>query len=95
MDEILEFGSMFDWISPVLAMLGNVAHGGGYTFLIPMDYSAWTGREIERFLRGNGINTWGAMIVDGIIMITTEKQDAALASYLLEQSGIFVENPPT
>ncbi len=91
-DKVLGAGASFDYLSPLVAILGDLAHGGGYTFLIAA--SDMTPREIEAMLRARGITTWGAMIVSGTLMISVRKQDAQRAYTILQAAGVPVENPP-
>ena len=90
-DKMLTIGATFDFISPLAKVLGDVAHGGGYTFTFPA--CQMTPREIEAALRHRGITTWGLMHVDGTTMITVRKSDAGRASQVLQQHGVPVENP--
>ena len=75
-DRILEVGSALDYITPIAALIQDVANGGGHTFLIPVASSPLTGLDIERLLRRRGVQTWGAMIVSG----ADKSLEAALAS---------------
>jgi hypothetical protein len=85
--DILEFGTTFDWISPMLSIAGDLANGGGYTLLIPQD-CGWTGHEIANLLQRNGIKTWGHMIVNGTFMISVRQPQASYARYLLQRAGL-------
>ena len=99
-DKLLEFGSVFDWISPLIAEVKDHANGPAHTFVIP-EAGGWSGREIEAQLRSRGIKTWGLMIGDGMIMITVRLAQAWWAQYLLEQAripiayGLLDERPST
>ena len=91
-DRILEIGSIFDWISPVLAFLEDVANGPSHTFLVPLP-CAWSGLQIDGLLKGYGIRVWGLMIVENKLMLTVRKAQARWAQYLLEREGIRILNP--
>lgn len=91
-DRVLEVGACFDWLSPLAAILGDLAHGGGYTFLVDIGASPYTGREIEIMLRRRGVSTWGAMIVDGTLMMSVKQSQARYAAHLLESAGVPLEN---
>jgi len=84
-DELLEFGSSFDWITPVCAGIRDLLSGGSHTFLIPHGLE-WTGREIERALNSAGIKSWGHMIVEDTIMVTVKNRDARRAADVLAGS---------
>jgi len=86
-DDLLQFGTVFDWISPTLSVIGDITNGGGYTFLIPED-CGWTGHEIAKMLHGRGIKTWGHMNVNSTFMISVKPSQASFARYLLERAGL-------
>ena len=87
LEKLLEMGTVFDWISPTLSIVQDVANGPSHTFMIPQD-CGWTGHEIARLLQRRGIKTWGHMIVNGTIMITVRRPQAEFARYLMEQAGL-------
>lgn len=86
-DKLLEFGTVFDWISPLWAMIRDLREGPNYTFFVPYD-CGWSGREIVGMLKRDGIKTWGHMIVSKEIMITVRKADVVRASRILENAGV-------
>lgn len=83
----------FDWISPLLAILGDIFRGGGFTFLIPAT-CGWTGREIARLLRRRGVQSWGLMIINRTFTITVPKGQARYAAQILLQAGLPLESIP-
>jgi len=91
-DNLLEIGATFDWISPLASVVGDLVHGGGYTFLIPTCPIA--PREMELMLGRKGVKTWGLMHVDNTTMISVRKADAQKAYGILKGAGVPVENPP-
>ena len=91
-DKVLGIGASFDWISPLASVLGDLAHGGGYTFTFPACHM--TPVEVEKLLRARGITTWGLMHTAGTTMLSVRKQDAARAYSILNQAGVPIENPP-
>jgi hypothetical protein len=94
LDELLELGTMFDWISPVLSIGQDIANGPSHTFLIPQE-CGWTGGEIAGLLRERGIKTWGHMIVNGRIMITVKKSQYEFARHLLDRNGLISSGEPS
>ena len=92
LDKLLEIGSWFDWISPALAQVQDIANGPSHTFLIPQA-SGWSGREISRMLREHGVKHWGMMIVNHTLMLSVRQKQARWADYLLQRSGIPLLNP--
>ena len=91
-DNLLEIGASFDFISPIASVIGSVAHGGGYTFTFPA--CEMTPRDVEKMLRGRGVSTWGLVHVDGTTMLSVPKSDASKAYGILQAAGVPVENPP-
>lgn len=87
LDKLLEFGTIFDWISPLVAEIQDHTNGPAHTFLIPED-CGWSGREVEQLLRSYGVKTWGLMIVERMIMITVRQAQARWAQYLLDRERI-------
>jgi len=85
--DLLQLGTVFDWISPMCSIVQDVANGPSHTFMIPQD-CGWTGSEIARLLQRRGIKTWGHMIVNGTIMITVRRPQAEFARYLMGQAGL-------
>lgn len=92
-DTLLEVGTSFDWISPVLGFLGDILNGPSHTFLITYASCPLSGHEIARMLHKRGIKSWGHMIVSGTVMITVRLEKARWAQHLLEQAGVPIENP--
>jgi hypothetical protein len=85
------FAEIFDWISPTLAIAGDLVYGPSYTFLIPENCGR-SGRSVAGMLRRHGIKTWGHMIVKGHIMISVKQQQARWSQYLLDREGIPYRN---
>jgi len=90
--DLLALGSVFDWISPLLAFAQNMGKGPTYTFLVPWS-CGWSGRELKRLLKGRGVNSWGYMVIDNTITLTVQRRQANWTQCILDQSGIPVENP--
>jgi len=85
--DLLRTATCFDWISPTLAIVNNTTRGPSHTFLVPI-HCGWTGNEIAKMLRQQGVKTWGHMIVNGSFMITVQEQDAQRASGLMGAHGL-------
>ena len=92
-DEVLNVGSTFDWISPVLASAQDIVNGPSHTFLIP-DQCGWSGYGIRDLLQWSGVQTWGLMIVSDTLMVSVPKESSSWAFSVLSRNGIPVENPP-
>jgi hypothetical protein len=91
-DRFVEFMTIFDWISPVMAWVQDIFNGPSYTFLVPED-SGWSGREIQGMLKRHGVRVWGLMIVNRTLMLSVRQAQARWAQYLLQRYGVPVENP--
>jgi hypothetical protein len=89
-DKILEFGTIFDWISPLIAEVQDVVNGPSHTFFIPEDCN-WSGGEVTSLLRKHGVKTWGHMTVNRMRMITVRLAQARWAQYLLERERIPIQ----
>jgi hypothetical protein len=85
--KLVEIGSCFDWISPILAVAGDVIHGGSHTFLVPCD-CGWSGREIARLLKQHGIQNWGHMVINKTLTISVRPAQARWAQYVLDRASI-------
>jgi len=92
LNKALEIGRSFDWITPVLAQIQNVANGPHRTFLISGG-SGWSGHRIGRMLREHGVRYWGMMIVSQKLMLTVRQEQAGWTQYLLQREGIPLLNP--
>jgi hypothetical protein len=90
LDKVLEVGACFDWITPLITVVQDLANGPGHTFLIPND-CGWSGRDIEDLLRRRGVRSWGHMVVKHSLMLRVRQKQARWAQYLLERAGIPLE----
>lgn len=93
LDKSIQVGASFDWISPMLSIIGSVINGPSYTFLIPYDSCPMSGHDVARLLRKRGVQSWGRMVVSGTLMVSVRLEKARWAQHLLEQAGVPVENP--
>jgi len=84
---LVELGKNFDWISPIVAMVGNVVRGPSATFIIPQDCGL-TGREITCYLNRRGIQTWGLMAISDVFVFSVREADEQRAGELLGEMGI-------
>ena len=93
-DKLLRIGTAFDWISPLLAYIGDLLHGPNVTFGI-VEGAGWSGFEVQHLLRSHGVKTWGLMAVNdgrsptgGTVLITVPERQALRARYVLERAGV-------
>ena len=84
--KLLKLGTNLDWISPVAAVIQNVANDG-YTFLIT-DAAGRTGMQVNLLLRRQGIKTWGRMIINGTLTISVPRNQAERAADILTRAGV-------
>lgn len=92
LQKLLDIGMTFDWITPVIAQIQDIANGPHRTFLIS-EGSGWSGHQVGRMLRDHGVKYWGMMIVEGKLMLTVRQQQAGWTQYLLQREGIPLLNP--
>ena len=93
-DKALGIAATFDWISPVLALGGNLLHGGGYGLNIVLGSISGSCRDVQKLLSRQGVTNWAPQIVGGTFMLNVRKGDAFRACRVLDAHGIVVENPP-
>jgi len=90
--EVVKVFSYMDWFRPILTVAQNKANGPSHTFLIPDDCGL-SPKQVEGFLRKQGIKTWGLDLYRDCIMLSTTVKQAGLAQHLLEKHGVQVDNP--
>lgn len=88
-DKLLGFGTLFDWITPLISLIQRILNGPVSDFDIPADNGIGTG-TIKRFLRRHGIKVWSVMydFEGDVIMFTVRQRDAAYVYDLLWEAGI-------
>jgi hypothetical protein len=86
---LLEFGSLFDWVTPLVAGFLDIVHGPAHTFQLSRA-SGWSAQDVQGLLQKHGIRTWGLMIpaYGDVIAITVRQAQARWAQYLLQRHGI-------
>lgn len=94
-DDAINFGAGFDWITPAWAFFQDFRHGGGADFGI-MAGCGYDSSDIKRMLKGYGIDAWGAMLnpAGDTIMITCDKHKAQLAYKVLREHGAVIVYAP-
>lgn len=90
--KLLEFGMGFDWITPVLAQIQDIAYGPRRILMIGSG-SGWSGHRIGQMLTDHGVKNWGMMIVKGDLLVSVKKKQLKWAEYLLQREGIPLLNP--
>ena len=96
MRKLFEALSLFDWITPAVALLEDVAEGGPlnldvWTFYVPYDHAigrGWSEGQIEALLAEYGIKTWGGLVHFGEYFFKVKLEQAAWAEYILTNHGI-------
>ena len=89
---LLEIMSTFDWISPLIAFIQDLARGDplrrrSWTFYVDVD-AGWSGAQLQRLLRRHGVKIFGGMIHNGDIFFQVEKRQAQWAEMVLLRSGV-------
>jgi hypothetical protein len=88
---ILGILTVFDWISPLIAIVQNLANHPSHTFLVPAN-CGWSGSQIEHMLKRHGVHVWGRMTVRRTFMLTVRRKQARWAQYLLQREGIPIQH---
>ena len=96
MRQLFEFLSIFDWVTPVAAILEDLEHGGPFdmdkwTFYIPHDAAigkGWSGADVLNLMQENGIATWGSLLHFGEFFFTVPLEQAAWAEYILNKYSV-------
>lgn len=91
-DGLLTAGTVFDWISPALSIAQDLAHDGGFTFLVDQA-CGYSGGDLVGLLHSFGIATWGHMIINDTIMFTVDPSNGPRAAAILERAGIVAQYP--
>jgi hypothetical protein len=86
-DQLLSFGATPDWISPLSAIISDLTNGPHQRFFINRN-TGWSVNQIKRFLKQYGVHVWGDMIIDDLVVFTVRKNQAKLAQYVLQQTGL-------
>lgn len=87
LDGALEIASYGDWITPLWAMIQDLRNDGGHTFWIE-EACGVSAVEIQWWLEGQGIETWGLMRHGGYIQISMHPDQAAYAQQLMLAAGL-------
>lgn len=94
--KLFEALSLFDWITPTIAMIEDIAEGGplnldAWCFFIPNDEAirkGWSGAHIEELMKHRGIRTWSRLVNFGEYSFIVSLEQAAYAEYVLTMYGI-------
>jgi hypothetical protein len=95
MDELLEIGSAWNWITPGIAFLQDLINGPGSHFGITMN-AGWDKGDIRELLTRHGVRVWGLMpnLSCDMLMFAVPKTQAKWAYYLLKVRGVPVSYAP-
>ena len=85
-EDILEAGTVFDWVTPVAAIAQNAA-GDSFTFMVS-DSAGMTARQVTNLLRSRGVRTRSHMVVNGHAMFTVPKRQRRYAADLMRAMGV-------
>lgn len=88
-EELLKVGSLFDWITPLVAIIQRIINAPVSDFGIPAYSGLGTG-TIRRLLKYNGIRVWGVMYdFDGdVLMFTVRWEEAEDVYHILRSECI-------
>jgi hypothetical protein len=89
LDQLLSIGSTLDFISPIRAIIQDLTNGPHHRFYIDR-YAGWSVNGIKRLLKDYGVQVWGDMIADDMIIFTVRQAQARWTQYLLQREGISI-----
>lgn len=82
-DDVLAIGSVFDWITPVAAIITTLLKGGGTTMSVSVSATGYGPNEVKAILREDGIDCWGVQWVDDRVIFVVRPDDVNLAQQAL------------
>lgn len=85
MDRLLKTCAGWDFVTPLLIWLRGASRGRSVGFHIP---AGLVSGDLAGFLRGRGVNVYGALWVDETIILHVSRQQAMYTSYLLTRLGL-------
>ena len=107
MRPLIEFLTIFDWITPTIGFIEDFINDptllqrNSWTFFIPYDNalnSGYNAVKIEELLKANGIKVWGSQITNGELFFSVKREQAHFAEYLLMKYQVPLHprslNPP-
>ena len=87
LDRLLAIGSLFDWITPLWALIQDCLHGPITGFVVPMN-AGWTPPMIRSLLQTRGITMISPTLFGSNIMFSVSAAQAEFAQYLLDRERI-------
>jgi hypothetical protein len=95
LDELLEIGSAWNWITPGIAFLQDLLNGPSSHFGITIN-AGWEKGDIRDLLTRHGVRVWGLMpnLNCDMLMFAVPKTQAKWAYYLLKVRGVPVLYAP-
>ena len=95
LDQLLEIGSAWNWITPGIAFLQDLLNGPGSHFGIPVN-AGWDKDDIRELLTRHGVRIWGLMpnLSCDMLMFAVPKNQARWAYYLLKLRAVPVLYAP-
>jgi hypothetical protein len=85
LDELLDIGCAWNWITPAIAFLEDFLNGPGSHFGISAN-TGWGKDDIRELLTRHGVRVWGLMsnLSGDMLMFAVPKTQARWAYYLLK-----------
>lgn len=95
-DNMLNAGSAFDWITPSVAFIQDFLYGPVSDFSIPAQ-AGWGRREIKRLLKSGEVKVWGLMLNTSgdKLIFTVPRSQASQAYTLLKKEGVPLLSAPS
>jgi hypothetical protein len=89
LNQLLNIGRAFDWITPASAILQDFLNGPSSHFGI-IAQAGWTRAQIREILTSHGVRVWGLMynLSGDMLMFAVPKTQGKWAYYLLKREGV-------
>jgi hypothetical protein len=89
---IIDFGTGFDWFTPLSAFFRDWHYGPPADFGIMA--GVWDRGDIRRLLGSYGIRAWGLIYSGDLLMFSVNEAQAAETYEILQQAGVVVLYAP-
>ena len=87
LDELLNIGSTPNWIRPLWAIIQDLSNGPLCRFYIDR-YCGWSINDITGLLRRHGVQVWGDIVADDMIIFTVRQPQSRWAEHVLQRAGL-------
>lgn len=86
-DRLFKITLNTDWVTPALSMWGDFCNGSRADFAIDWD-CGWSANEVGGLLGLHGIDYWGLMVRNDMILFSVKISQYKWVMYILQLNGI-------